>query len=53
MTLMGQLITGKVSYKPDPEVQVDQQGVCAVLVTRARHPEEGVQMLFSFFSQTT
>ena len=49
MTPVGQLMTGKVGYKPDPAVPVDQQGVCAALATSARHVGKGLQIHFYFF----
>ena len=51
MTPVGRLITGEVGYKPDPVVPVDQQGVCAALVTGASHVGEAVQISICFFSR--
>jgi hypothetical protein len=51
MTPVGRLITGEVGYKPDPVVPVDQQGVCAALVTGASHVGEAVQIAICFFSR--
>ena len=49
------MIAGKVGYKPDPVVPVDQQKVCAALVTSARHGGEevsrGAHPLLFFFKR--